>query len=59
MKCVANALIGQSKVQMLAFSKDHSAEDLDCFLSTGGRIVCLDNFIGNYNETELLGRVKL
>ncbi|HVI41687.1 MAG TPA: hypothetical protein VM577_13625 [Anaerovoracaceae bacterium] len=54
MKCVANALIGQSNVKTLAFSKTHSIEDIGNFLSFGGRVVCLDNFIGNFNETELL-----
>lgn len=54
MKCVANALTGQSNANLLAFSKDYSAEDVDNFLSSGGRVVCLDNFIGNCNETELL-----
>lgn len=54
MKCVANALIGQSNVKTLVFSKDYSVEDVDNFLSSGGRVVCLDNFIGNCNETELL-----
>jgi len=54
MKCVANALIGQPNVKKLAFSKDYSVEDIDNFLSSGGRVVCLDNFIGNCNETELL-----
>jgi len=54
MKCVANALIGQSNVKTLAFRKDLSIDDVDSFLSSAGRVVCLDNFIGNCNETELL-----
>lgn len=54
MKCFANTLIGKSNVKMLTFKKDYSVEDVDNFLSSDGRIVCLDNFIGNYNETELL-----
>ena len=54
MKCIANALIGQSNVKTLAYSKDHSVENVDSFLASGGRVVCLDNFIGNCNETELL-----
>jgi len=54
MKCVANSLIGQSNVRTLAFSKDLSIDDVDSFLSSAGRAVCLDNFIGNCNETELL-----
>ena len=54
MKCIANVIIGKSNVEILAFSRDHSVEDVDNFLSSGGRVVCLDNFIGNCNETELL-----
>jgi hypothetical protein len=53
-KCFANALIGQSNVKTLAFSKDLSIEEIDSFLSSAGRIICLDNFIGNCNETELI-----
>ena len=53
-KCIANALIGRSKVKTLAFCKDLSIDEVDSFLSSAGRIVCLDNFIGNCNETELL-----
>lgn len=54
MKCVANALIEQPNVKKLVFSKDYLVEDIDNFLSSGERVVCLDNFIGNCNETELL-----
>jgi len=53
-KCIANTLVGQPNVKMLSFSKDPSIDDLDSFLSSAGRVVCLDNFIGNCNETELL-----
>lgn len=54
MKCVANTLSGQSSVKTLVFNKDLSTDDVDRFLSSAKRVVCLDNFIGNYNETELL-----
>lgn len=54
MKCVANALIGTSNVKTLVFRNDLSEQVVDDFLSAEGRIVCLDNFIGNYNETLLL-----
>jgi hypothetical protein len=53
-KCVANALIGTSNVKTLVFRNDLSVQEIDDFLSTDGRIVCLDNFIGNFNETVLL-----
>lgn len=54
MKCVANTLNGQSIVKTLVFNKDLSTDDIDKFLLSAKRVVCLDNFIGNYNETELL-----
>lgn len=54
MKCVANTLIGQSSVKTLIFSEDLSIDDVYSFLSSTERVVCLDNFIGNYNETQLL-----
>lgn len=54
MRCVANTLIGQSTIKTLVFSKNISAEDVNLFLLSDRRIVCLDNFIGNFNETELL-----
>lgn len=54
MNCVGNTLIGHPLIKTLVFNKDISTEDISCFLSLGGRIVCLDNFLGNFNETELL-----
>lgn len=54
MNCVANTLIGQATIKPLVFNKDISTEEVSRFLSLGERIVCLDNFIGNFNETELL-----
>ena len=54
MKCIANALVSTSNVRTLAFCKDLSAQDVEKFLSIDGRVVCLDNFIGSFNETELL-----
>lgn len=53
MKCVANALTGTSNVRTLTFMSDISEQIIDEFLSADGRIVCLDNFVGNYNETVL------
>jgi len=53
-RCISYTLIGTSKVSTLSFKKDFSIQIIDEFLSTNGRIVCLDNFIGNYNESELI-----
>lgn len=54
MRCVTNALAGTTNVKTLTFKNGISAQAINDFLSTNGRVVCLDNFIGNYNETELL-----
>lgn len=54
MKCVANTIIGQSNVNTFAFNNSISTNEVEGFLSSCGRIACLDNFIGNFNETELL-----
>jgi len=54
MKCIANALIGQQNVKTFSFNKDYSIEKIYDFFSSDERIVCLDNFLGNINETELL-----
>jgi hypothetical protein len=54
MKCVSNALSGTSNIKTLTFKEDISVQIADDFLSTDGRVVCFDNFIGNFNETELL-----
>ncbi len=53
-KCVANALVGKSAVRMMSYSHDVTVDKISNFLSSSGRVVCLDNFIGNYNETELI-----
>jgi hypothetical protein len=57
-KCVANALIGKSTVKTMLYSPDVTVEKISEFLSSSDRVVCLDNFIGNYNETELIPLVE-
>jgi hypothetical protein len=54
LRCIANALIGFPDVKILSYENDISIQTIDDFLSGDGRVVCLDNFIGNINETELL-----
>lgn len=53
-RCVANTLMGKSTVKVISYSQDVTAEKISEFLSSSNRVVCLDNFIGNYNETELI-----
>lgn len=53
-KIIANTLIGQPKVEKIAFRENLLLDDIESFLLSAGRIVCLYDFIGNFNETELL-----
>lgn len=53
-KCVANTLTGSPVAKTLVYRKDISNDETCNFLASAGRVVCLDNFIGNCNETELL-----
>ncbi|MEF2247312.1 coiled-coil domain-containing protein [Paenibacillus sp. IITD108] len=57
-KCVGNTLIGKSTVKMMSYSKDVTVEKIGQFLQSADRVVCLDNFIGNFNETELIPLLK-
>lgn len=54
MKCVSNALIKNSEVATLVFTGKITEKTIDNFLSQDKRLLCLDNFIGNYNETILM-----
>lgn len=58
MKCVANALIGNAHVATLTYHKDISTQEIEAFLSEDTRVVCLDGFLGNYSETELLALLE-
>lgn len=53
-KCISNTFVGKLNFTSLTFQKNLSINDIDYFLSSNERIVCLDNFLGNFNETELL-----
>lgn len=53
MKCVSNALVSSPMVATLVFEPNISVETISDFLSSKNRIVCLDNFIGHFDETIL------
>jgi hypothetical protein len=53
-KCVANVLIGTEEVMTLTFSENINENNIIEFLEKNNRIVCFDNFIGNFNEMILL-----
>lgn len=53
--CIANTLYGQSKAALLPYSENVSCNEIEDFLSTtSDRVVCLDGFIGNCNEMEMI-----
>ena len=54
MKCVSNALLKSLVVPSMAFTIDATEIAIDSFLSQEKRVLCLDNFIGNFNETILV-----
>lgn len=49
-KCVSNSLVASSIVATLTFVPDVSVEAVGEFLSAKNRILCLDNFVGNFDE---------
>ncbi len=53
-KCIANVITGAPEVKTLRYKKEISIEEISAFFESKERVVCLDNFVGNYNETELL-----
>ena len=53
-KCVSNTLVNTHIVPYLRFSSEITEKQITNFLSQSDRILCLDNFIGNYNETTLI-----
>lgn len=53
-KCVANSLVGTSFVKSMLYDQNITPDKINEFLSSTDRIVCLESFIGNYNETELI-----
>lgn len=53
-KCLSNALEGKQNFDNLCFEPSIDENDIITFLNDSGRIVLLDNFIGNYNETVLI-----
>jgi hypothetical protein len=54
MSCVSNTLVKTPIVSTLEFSDKVTEKAIDDFLSQDKRLLCLDNFIGNYNETALV-----
>lgn len=54
MRCVSNSIMGNPEAEILYFRDGLSVEEVDDFMVSAGRILCLDNFIGNFNESTLI-----
>lgn len=53
-KCLSNTLIGNQTFDTLRYEPGITESDIIAFLQKAGRIIFLDNFIGNYNDTLLV-----
>jgi hypothetical protein len=53
-KCIANTITGEQRIKKAVFPESETLNNV----LVSGRIVCLDNYIGNSNETELLPIVE-
>ena len=53
-QCVSNALMGTKVFDTLIYKDDITADEIQKFFSKAGRVVCLDGFIGNFNELALI-----
>lgn len=53
--CLANTIYGQNNARIIFYKNGMTISDLESMLdSSSDRIVCLDGFVGNWNEIELL-----
>ena len=52
-ECLASSLTG-GDISEITYSETINIDDIRIKIKNGGRIIYLDNFIGNYNETLLL-----
>lgn len=52
--CITNTLVNNEQVKELHYFSAVDEQSIHKFIISSGRIVVLDNFLGNYNETILL-----
>ncbi len=52
-KCISNTLAGDAPVSIISFSSTIDEKEICNAINNSGRIVVLENFLGNYNETVL------
>ena len=53
-KCLANTIIGTQDFPVLTYSKDIDSVAIANAIASAKRIVLLQNFLGNYDETQLI-----
>lgn len=53
-KCLSNTLIDNAPISCISFSPELDEKQIQAAINRSGRIVVLENFLGNYNETVLL-----
>lgn len=53
-RCVSNTLTGNKPICTISFSSDFDENQIRSSIANSGRIVILDNFLGNINESILI-----
>lgn len=56
--CIANSICGRKEYDKLIYHSGINRDNIVSFLNKTGRIVCLDGFIGSYDEMELINIVS-
>lgn len=57
-KCISNALIGTLDIPTIQYSPDINMDTVMQLINKAGRIVVLENFLGNFNESLLISNLK-
>jgi hypothetical protein len=56
--CVANSIFGHKEVCRLTYSSELTSEDIRSVVRGEDKIIVLDNFLGNYDEMQLLSMIS-
>lgn len=57
-KCISNTILGTCEVPTIQYSPDIDQKAIMKLIEKSGRIVVLENFLGNYNESLLISNLK-
>jgi hypothetical protein len=58
LKCITNSMGKISNFRLLSFSSTVSEQEIERLLNSESRIICLDNFLGNFDESVILGLAR-